>query len=329
MSEKLTKRARQAIEDRVFPGCVIGVVRRDGRRDVLPFGRLTYDGDSSEVCENTIYDLASVTKSIPTASLAAMFVAEGKLRLDDPVKRYVPELQNDFGATIEHLLRYQVRGPRMSTLGFSTFEQTRTHLFEQGFDGPPGKSEYTNLPGFFLGVILERVAGEILPALADRYFFAPLAMRDTTFFPHDLERVAPTEMVDGKELRGMVHDESARLFALRRRAVGHAGLFSSAPDLLNFLEALLRGDFPVIVEFAHEGLGWQREGRILGSLREQRALPNTGRFGKTGFTGTSVSADTGTGIAFVILSNQTYPQRPEHPDAIQSFRGDVADMLFG
>lgn len=314
MSEALRGCVLQAISEKVFPGCCIGIVRTGGVREVLPFGRLTYEADSPEVAGHTIYDLASVTKSIPVASLAAMFVAGGKLLLGDTVKTYIPELQNDFDATIEDLLRYRVHGARMSRLQYPTFEQVRTHIFEGGFSAPPGESEYTNLPAFLLGTALERVGGESLPALAHRYFFGPLAMNDTTFFPHDTQRIAPTEIVDGIELRGIVHDESARLFAQKRRAVGHAGLFSTVPDLLNFLEALLQATFPPVVDAAKRGLGWQ--------------LMSKGGFGKTGFTGTSVAVDPEKGLGLVILSNRTYPRRPEDARGINDFRAEVADIVF-
>ncbi|HTR19200.1 MAG TPA: serine hydrolase domain-containing protein [Candidatus Paceibacterota bacterium] len=326
MPEKISTWARQAIEERVFPGCVIGIVRKNGEREVLPFGRFTYENDSPKVAEDSIYDLASVTKSIPVASLTAMFVAEGRLSFDDKVKKHLPELRNDFGATIEDLLRYRVHGPRMSALRYPTFEQVRTHIFEHGFDAPPGKSDYTNLPAFLLGIVLERVGGEILPALAHKYFFGPLEMNDTTFFPHDIASIAPTELVEGKEIRGIVHDESARMFAQKRRAVGHAGLFATAPDLLNFLEALLQGKFPAVVDAAEKGLGWQ--------LYQQWFMGHCGAktFGKTGFTGTSVVVDREKRTGLVILSNRTYPKRP--PDAasinsaINSFRAEVADIVF-
>lgn len=332
MPERIQERAERAVADTVFPGCVVGLVGVTDR-NVFPFGRLTYDERSPEVAQHTIYDLASVTKSIPTASLAALFVAEGKLHLDDKVVQHIPELQNDRGATIEDLLRYRVRGPRLSTLDLRTFEQVRTYIFEHGFDGPPGESEYTNLPAFLLGIILERVGGEILPALAHKRFFGPLKMNDTTFFPalrslgevgpDDTHRVAPTEIVGGEVIRGIVHDESARIFARKRRAVGHAGLFSTAPDLLNFLETLLQNRLTPIVAFAQDGLGWQREGDILGSH------PRKGMFGKTGFTGTSVALDLEKGIGLVILSNRTYPERPADSSAINSFRADIADIVFG
>lgn len=328
----------RAISDKVFPGCVIGIVRANGKREVVSFGRLRYQDDSPEVREDTIYDLASVTKSIPVASLAATFVGEGRLNLSDKVVQHIPELRNDFGATIEDLLRYRVKGPRMSAIDLPTFEQIRTHIFESGFDGPPGESNYSNLPAFLLGIILERIGGEILPALAEKYFFSPLKMNDTTFFPHDIERIAPTEVVEGKEIRGIVHDESARLFAAKRRAVGHAGLFSTAPDLLNFLEALLiegcQTSLRAVIDAAERGLGWQlNQPWFMGSQVSKMTFDSKGsRFGKTGFTGTSVVVDREKGIGLVILSNRTYPIRP--PDAasihaaINSFRSSVADIVF-
>lgn len=263
--------------------------------------------------ENTIYDLASITKSIPTASLALTFITEGKVSLTDTVKKYIPELQNDHGATIEDLLRYHVRGQRMSTLSFKTFEQIRTHILEHGFDGPKTERSYTNLPGYVLGVILERVGGTSLALLSDTYFFAPLGMKSTTFFPAKSD-CAPTEVQDGEIVQGIAHDESTRVFAKARRSVGHAGLFSNARDLLTFLEALLQGKFPAVLKGAQDGLGWE--------------LLERGKFGKTGFTGTNVALHPKTATALVILSNRTYPKRPTDTSAINAFRKDVKDIVF-
>lgn len=326
MPEKIQARAKRAIEDRVFPGCVIGVVKKTGERQVMPFGTMIYHSDEN-VAEDTIYDLASVTKSIPVASLALTFVAEGRLQLTDTVVKYLPELHNDYGATIEDLLRYRVQGPRLSRLIYPTFEQIRTHILEHGFNGPPGERLYTNVPAYILGLVLERVGESTLPALAHRYFFEPLNMHDTTFFPHDVARIAPTEVVEGKEIRGIVHDESARAFSRTRRAVGHAGLFSTAPDILNFFEALLIGKFPAIVEGAQRGMGWQlNQPWFMGAKSGEHT------FGKTGFTGTSVLCDMGRGTAFVILSNRTYPVRPADAasthSAINVFRSEIADILL-
>ena len=326
LSEVIHERAEQAIKERIFPGCVVGIIRTDGLREIIPVG--TLDGHAS-VQEDTLYDLASITKSIPLASLALTLAAEnpgrlpGRFNLPGKVVEYLPELQNDHGATIEDLLRYRVTGPRLSQLHLKTFEEIRTYVFEHGFDGPAGDGAYTNLPAFLLGVIVERVTGEILPTLANRYFFEPLGMSDTTFFPSDLERIAPTEIVDDEEIRGIVHDESARVFARARRAVGHAGLFSTAPDLLKFLEALLNGKLPAVVEGAQKGLGWEVKRDWMGSKGSERV------FGKTGFTGTSILCDVERGIGLVILSNRTYPHRPRDNSAINAFRKDIADIVFG
>jgi CubicO group peptidase (beta-lactamase class C family) len=318
MQNEIEERVRGAIAWRVFPGCVIGIVAANGKREVHAFGQLTYDPASPLVCDRTIYDIASVTKSIPLASLALQLAASSRLNLDEQVKTYVPELQHDLGATIRDLLLYRVQGPALSTLSFKTFEELRTHVLERGFATRSNESHFTNMPAFVLGLAIERATGEILPALADRLFFAPLQMHDTTYFPHDIERVAPTEIIGGRKLRGIVHDESARLFTKRRRAVGHAGVFSTAPDLLNFLEALIAGRFFAILDGATQGLGWQTN---------QPWLPQGG-FGKTGFTGTSVAVDPKRGIGLVILSNRTYPTRPPDDSAIMAFRKEVANVVF-
>ncbi len=293
----------------------------------MPFGRYTYEEDAPAVHENTQYDLASVTKSIPTASLALLFVGEGKLRPRDAVRTYVPELANDYGATIEDLLAYRVCGPRLSALAYKTPDEFTRFVLEHGFDGPPGAPAYSNLPAFLLGLVVERIAGKPLDTLARDIFFDPCGMTATEWFPADGARIPPTEVTDGMEIRGIVHDESARVFARARRAVGHAGLFSTAPDLLAFLEALLAGALPHVLEGARRGWGWQRaEPRFMGAHMSDAA------FGKTGFTGTSVTADPEKGGALVILSNRTYPTRPkdtvETISAINAFRADIADMVF-
>ncbi len=325
IEEAIIERAQKAIDERVFPGCVVGAVYADGGRIIIPLGSLTYERVASEVRAATVYDLASVTKSIPVASLALAFTAEGKLALADPVVNHLPELQNDFGTTIEDLLRYRVHGVQLSTLRRMTSDEIRNYVFERGFDAPPGDSNYTNLPAFVLGMIIERVGGASLETLGRSYFFDRFDMPATTFFP-DAADCAPTEVDERGEVRGSPHDESAYQFAIAHACAGHAGLFSTVPDLLNFLEALLRADdgfTKSIMDAAEAGLGWQIEGDFLGHYADVRA------FGKTGFTGTSVCIDPTKGIAFVILSNCTYPKRPADNAAINSFRSDIADIILG
>lgn len=318
--DKIAARTKQAIAEKVFPGCVIGVLQ-NGEVLIRSYGTMIYHS-ADPVTENTVYDLASITKSIPVAALAAILISDGVFQLTDLVRTFVTDIEYDYDATIEDLLRYRVQGTQLSTLAYGTFEEIRAHAIERGFDGPPGAFQYTNLPAFILGVIIERVTGISLPALAHRYFFEPLGMGGTTFFPAASD-CAPTEIVEGVEIRGIVHDESARVFARARRAAGHAGLFSSAGDLLKFAARLIEHPESPVTRAAQDGLGWQvADSNFMGTHSGAKA------FGKTGFTGTSVIIDVEKKRALVILSNRTYPKRPADDSAINAFRRDIADMVW-
>ncbi len=308
--DKLDERIRRAIDEKVFPGCVIGLLR-DGERNVRTYGE-----------SYPVYDVASITKSIPLASLAALFIDAGKIALSDVVVRFVPELQHDYEATIEDLLRYRVHGTQMSTLRFETFEEIRSHALERGFAAAPGESHYSNLPAFVLGIGIERVGGASIETLAHGHVFEPLGMTETTFFPAK-DLCAPTEVVDGEVIQGIPHDESARVFARARRSVGHAGLFSTADDLLTFAWHLIRDSDGPVARAAEAGLGWQiHDPSFMGTEVSGRT------FGKTGFTGTSILVDPEGRAALVILSNRTYPTRPAEASAVNALRRDVADILF-
>src|SRR3989344_3155636 len=334
MRKEIEERVAKAIQENVFPGCIIGIVRANGEREIAPFGSSIYGTGGERVKADTVYDLASITKSIPTASLALLLIAEGKLTLSDTVKKYLPELENDYDATIEDLLTYRAHGTQLSLLKDKTPDEFIAHFFSHGFDCSRGEKNYTNLPAFLLGLILERVTDESLDALARRHFFEPLGMKNTTFFtkkipymeqkPIPYMESVPTEIDEqGNVVCGMPHDESARIFAKVEKAVGHAGLFSTVPDLLNFLEALLQGKYLHIVEGAEKGLGWQlNDANLMGQHTGPRL------FGKTGFTGCSVACDIHRGVAFAILSNRTYPKRPPDQEAINAFRRDIVGIIF-
>ena len=223
MTNDIVALIEQAIGERVFPGCVVGIVYGSGERTVLPFGKLTYDQGASKVSEATQYDLASITKSIPTASLALKLFEEGRLRPSDRVVQYLPELHNDYEATVEDLLRYRVHGTRLSALKDKAPQEILEHVFESGFEGPPGEAYYTNLPALILGLIVERIEANSLEHMAHEYFFGPLGMHHTSFFPQRLTNVAPTEMDEWRGVaHGLPHDESAYAFA-RERRVAAAG----------------------------------------------------------------------------------------------------------
>ncbi len=349
LQQKIADLAEAAIRDQVFPGCQVGYIR-GGEAVVLPFGRFGYESVSPVVSERTVYDVASITKSVPTNSLILKLIEDGRLGLDDKAARYLPEIHNDYREQIlvRHLLTYTViwdLPAGMSTVAKETPDRLIETLFEGKLKAAPGKQYfYTNPPAILLGMIAERVTGQPLDKLAKEVFFGPLKMERTDFDGGmwDAREVAPT----AKDFRGLVqgqpHDETA--WALRKQGIiaGHAGLFTTSADLLRFAQMLLnKGELggrryfePRTVAQMHTnqlegigertGLGWEINlGELPASVRDH------GVFGKTGFTGCALMMDPVEKVAMVYLSNRTYPERPASREGIQEFRRGLVRLVMG
>jgi len=351
MEKHIAERVERAIREKVFPGCVVGIVGKNGIRAVLSFGRFTYDENAPSVKEDTIYDVASLTKAVATGSLALTLIEQGKLELDSKLCDYLPEFNNSDRekVLIRHLLTYTLAGYGLGRLlaDITDPKKLTEYVLHRDFDKPPGTVfEYSNIPAFLLGLAVERIAGESLDMLADKYFFQPLGMSRTTFFPERFSKneIVPTEIDHWRGLvQGVVHDESAYLFkTVGNKTVGHAGLFSTAGDLLTFMEMLLHGgtlrgrtyfkeetvgqmetnQIPELNDFT--GLGWElNQPRFMGKSCTEHT------FGKTGFTGTLCICDRRRGVAYVILSNRIYPQRPADSSAINAVRADIGEIILG
>jgi len=344
---EITKEAKLAIENRVFPGCVVGIVNKNGERQIFPFGNFTYDQSSQLVREDTIYDTASLTKSIPTGSLALQLIDGGKLKLTDKLIDYIPEFNNSDRETvlIKYLLTYTIDGYGLASLKEKSAEGLYETLLTHDFEKRPGTVfKYTNIPAVLLGFVVEKIMGNTLDNLAIERFFKPLKMERSTFYPENfpIEEIVPTERDQWRGLvHGIVHDESAYICKKDGKIVGHAGLFSTVPDLLNFLEMLLhKGIFQGKKYFSeklveqmetnqiHElnnfnGLGWElNQPRYMGDYCTSHT------FGKTGFTGTLVVCDIKKGVAYVILSNRIFPKRPLDSTAINSFRKAIGEIIL-
>ena len=356
MEQQISLKAQEAINNKVFPGCVVGYVKKSGERKVFPYGKFTYEADAQPVREDTMYDVASITKSIPTSCLALKLIDEKKLSLTDKLIDYIPEFSNSDreNVLIQHLLTYTLDGYGLASamdgtdgasLNKRTVNDLLNTLFTHDFEKRPGEVfKYSNIPAALLGIVIERITGSTVDKLADEYFFQPLEMKRSTFFPEkfDIDEIVPTE-IDGWRglVHGVVHDESAYICKKEGTIVGHAGLFSTAPDILNFLEMLLNkgvvsgkrylsesaveqmgtDQIPALDE--QTGLGWELEQpRFMGS----KCTPHT--FGKTGFTGTLAVCDVEKEIAYVILSNRTYPKRPTDSSECNAFRASVGEILL-
>jgi CubicO group peptidase (beta-lactamase class C family) len=300
------------------------------------------------VSRDTVYDLASVTKVIPTNSIILSLIERGLLSFDDQAIKFLPELTcpNSDQILIRHLLTFTVvfdLPHRLSSYASEGKSSIVKAIYDAPLKYPPGeKYVYSNMPSFLLGMIAEKISGKPLDAIAADMFFRPLRMTRTTFHPEDLKHisVAPTEIDAQGEVVGVVHDESARALYKEGVIAGHAGLFSTTGDLLRFGRMLLQDGESgghrffkpeTIQEMGKEVVNNGESGVSLGWATNHlgHTNPRTSSyvFGKDGFTGTTILLDTHKKRCLVLLSNRTYPKRPETREDISVVRGKLANTL--
>src|SRR4051812_3739248 len=231
-----------------YPGASVVVGRKGAVVWQKGFGRLGWTADAGAVtADSSIYDLASLTKVVGTTTALMILFDEGKVHLDDPVVKYIPEFTGGDreSVTIRQLLEHRSGLPAGRDLWRIAHspEEARAAVIATPLIAKPGAQfEYSDLGADMLGFVVEKVSGQPLDKfLADRVF-TPLGMRETRFRPDASlrGRIAPTEINPprGYPLRGEVHDENA--YALGGVA-GHAGLFSTANDLAIFAQMMLNG----------------------------------------------------------------------------------------
>ncbi len=231
----------RAVADGAFPGGVLAVGHQS-RLAIYAFGKQTQAARAAKVNEETIYDAASLTKPVVTATLAAMLKESGHLDLEAPISRYLPEWacgpEPEWRAlvSVAHLLAHAAGLPahkdyfrKVKSRG----EMLALALAEDLTYEPGTDSIYSDIGFIVLGVMIERLTGRPLDELAQERIFAPLGMTNTMFRPAKSlrARIAATERISGslkRVIHGEVHDENA--FAMAGVAA-HAGMFSTGPDL--------------------------------------------------------------------------------------------------
>ena len=336
----------EAIARHQLPGAVVLVGRGDTVLYARAFGRRAVLPAPEPMTDDTIFDLASLTKVVATTTSVMQLVEEGRLRLSDPVARFIPEFSRHgkSAITIHHLLTH-VSGLRPDLDLDVAFEGAKGAIGRAVEEVPlarPGERFiYSDINFFLLGDIVDRVSGQRLDRYAAAHIFAPLLMKDTMFLPPgSLEsRIAPTERClplawpcgasGAPFLRGIVHDPTARRMG---GVAGHAGLFSTAADLSRFCRMLLGGgrlgttrvlSAATVARMTApatpagmadvRGLGWDVDSPFAANRGE---LFPIGSFGHTGFTGTSLWLEPQTKSYVIFLSNRV------HPDG----KGDVTPL---
>lgn len=326
---------QHAISEREIPGAVL-IVGHDGQVVYRKaYGARALEPRHEAMTLDSVFDVASLTKVIVTTTAVMQLMEHGKVRLNDPVAKYLPEFAQNGkdDVTVRQLLtHYSGLEPDLDLkTGWSGKQAAyRMAMAETLVDPPGSKFSYSDINFIVLGELVERVSGEALDEYSTKCIFAPLKMTRTRFVPPALWRtkIAPTQYDENEHmLRGVVHDPTARRMG---GVAGHAGLFSTGDDLAKFAQALLNGGDGILSALSVEkmtrpeqppaapvlrGFGWDIDSPF--SSNRGDLLP-VGSYGHTGFTGTSMWIDPTTKTYIILLTNAVHPRGKSNAIALRS-----------
>jgi len=322
-----------------YPGLAFGVVSREQVLYAGAAGLLEDDG--APATPETIYDLASLTKVVATAPVVLRLAELGQLSLKDQAKTWIPELPE--GLRLYHLLTHSSGIIAWLPLfeGDLSEQGIIRHIVKDGMKYGIGEHvEYSCMGFILLDIIIKRVTGHTVAELAQQWIWEPLGMNHTRYTPPEewLPLIAPTEIVNGAHLRGVVHDENARF---RGGVSGNAGVFSSVADLSRYVGMLLnRGTLDGVRVLSPYSIDLMMQDRTPGK-EEDRTIGwilgptysmapdfiSTRSFGHSGFTGTSIVVDMERNIGIIELGNSVYYGRSLGDASIHA-RRLLANVLY-
>ncbi|QDS98268.1 exo-beta-N-acetylmuramidase NamZ domain-containing protein [Adhaeretor mobilis] len=331
--ERIDEIVNQQIEKGKLPGCVVAIGRRDGIAFAKAFGNRRLEPSKEKMTLDTVFDMASITKPVATATSIMILVDRGLIRLRDPVAEYLPEFGKNGKAkiTIEQLLTHQGGLVPDNPLGDYQHgvEQAWENIWELKPSDALGKRfVYTDVGFIVLAKVVEKVTGQTVAEFAAKNTFQPLGMSETGYLPAEAlrARAATTEQREGRWMRGEVHDPRAYLLG---GVAGHAGLFSTASDLSRYARMMLcAGSFngskilspatyqemikPRDIAGQLRSLGWDSRSKYSSNRGENFSAQ---AFGHGGFTGNALWIDPQLDLFVIFLSNRV------HPDGTGSVNG--------
>ena len=302
---------QSGLADGLFTHAVYGLMQSGEMLALKAFGQASGD---------TVFDLASLTKPLATATLILRLCEGGRLHLRQPVTWFfdgdgpLPHLS---GVEVRHLLTHTSGLPPIPCWPADAAGQSRHALIASVLTTPmlrPAGTGYTysDTGYILLGEIASRVAKQPLEAFFQSAVAGPLSLSTLGFGPASAAGIAPT----GSEAPGGVHDPRARDLG---GVAGHAGLFGTASDVLAFAETIRTGGGPIL---SRASMARMRESQIPPALGAQSFgwfcsgndyLPSGDlfsdqSFGHSGFTGTALLIDPAFGISLVLLTNRVVNQ---------------------
>ena len=362
--QAIDREIEAAISRGEIPGAVLRIESK-GEVYEKAYGKRLVSPGSEAMTVDTIFDLASLTKVMATTPSILKLVEDGRLSLDDPVAKWIPEFlaggvrpeaaepkpvaKEREGITIRQLITHQSGLPPgifLSEGDFWGYEEGVRRAATVGLLEKPGtRFRYSDVNFILLGEIVRRVSGERIDAFVEKRFFAPLGMTETSYRPslETLARIAPTTVIaEYGLLRGQVHDPTARRM---EGIAGHAGLFGTMRDVAIYTRFFLTGKRPDGQTLLHpdtitlattnqlpadlgvaRGLGWDISSPF-GTQRGEK-FPLTG-FGHTGWTGTSIWVDPGSETFVILLTNRNHPSEAGKVKPLRARVGTLAAEAVG
>jgi len=340
-----------------FPGAQFLIGDENNVIYTKSYGNFTFDENSKVVTDQSIFDIASLTKVIATTSAIMKLYQEQKIDLNDKVAKYIPEFSNNGKENINILNLLLHNSGLVAFIPFYKYynskEEVLNAIYSVNLDYPPdSKFVYSDLNAILLGIIIERVSEMSLDEYCKVNIFEPLGMKSTAFLPDEKmkEKILPTENDTywrNRLLKGEVHDEAA---AMLNGVSGNAGLFSNTEDLYLLMRALLNDGVyynPYTLDLKEEklfdsetvtlfttkftevfysnsrALGWDTKPNIATSKYRMPCgeLISDNCFGHTGYTGTSAWCDSDRKLIIIFLTNRVYPSRDN--EGIRLVRPDI------
>ena len=339
---------RKAIGDKAIPGAVLAVVRNGKLAYLKAYGNKQVYPTAVPMDVSTVFDMASCSKSISTAISTMILVEEGKLRLTDKVKLYIPAFTDNIRVVdlLTHtsgLPAYAPVAELKEKYGAPNPDALISYIATCKRDTLPAvQFKYSCLNFITLQRIVETISGRSLRDFAKENIFSVLGMQHTDYNPSGelLAMCAPTEkQKEGVVLKGIVHDPLARI--MNGGVSGNAGVFSCATDLAILVAALMNGGeyngkrilSPASVRVMSSiPVGMEQFGRSLGWDVSSAFATNKGdlfgprTFGHTGYTGTSIIIDPDTKTSVILLTNRVHP---EDKGEVGRLRAVVANIVAG
>ncbi len=340
--ERIDRIVEEGIRRGEMPGAVVVIGYRGQIVFERAYGLRQVEPEPVPMTADSVFDLASITKPVATATSVLLLADEGRIDLDGPVAQWLPEFgrEGKSAITVRDLLLHQ--GGLIADNSLRDYEPGNPEASWEKICGLSPLAErgsrfiYSDVGFIVLGKLVERVSGQSLDRFSKTRVFEPLGMRETMYLPDDVlcARAVPTEQRRGEWLKGEVHDpRSAALGGV----AGHAGLFSTGRDLTRFACAVIAvangEESPVLtaamvenMTAAHRvprgvrGLGWDKQSPYSsnrGDLLSESAI------GHGGFTGTALWIDPEQQLSVVFLSSRLHP---DGKGSVNTLAGRIATV---